>query len=69
MTNEFKKDIEAMCQKYGGLAGVLERLTDLERDAAHKMREIKSKEAAKRASCYDKMADKLLDARDYWTSF
>ncbi len=69
MTNEFKKDIEAMCQKYGGLAGILERLTDLERDAANKMRGMPSKQAAKRASCYDKMANKLLDARDYWVSF
>ncbi len=70
MTEEFKRDIEAMCQKYGGLAGILEHLADLERDTANGMLALgnafKGKERAKH---YNKMADKLLDARDYWVSF
>ena len=67
--DEFKRDIEMLCQEYGGLAGLLERLVDLERGVANKMLKLGTAKGANRAKCYNKMADKLLDARDYWVSF
>jgi hypothetical protein len=65
VTVEFRTDFEQLCQKYGGFHGVLERMSDMEKDFALKMIEA---DRPDRAVFYSQLAYQLLNLRDYWLS-